>query len=507
MATARKQPPVVTPQRAVLYARISDDRAEADGQLRQVGVRTQEGDLRAEAARLGWGVGWVIIENDTSAFKTRLVALPDGRKEMRVIRPGFRRVLDLLMGPADGLLALDLDRVARDQRDLADLKDLLEHFKVPRPRVASITGSLKLDNDADIAMAEVMVSIANKASRDTRRRVRRSRQRLASEGRFGGGPRRYGHVLEDGRQVVVPHEAAVIREAAERVLSGVGLIGIANDLNTRGVATVKGGRWTMGTLRDILLQPRIAGLMHYEGEVLEGVESCWEPIVARETWEALCALLNSPERRTTPGPSPKHLLTHLALCGHPSHTDDDRPHLIHGFSGQGNYRAPSYRCALSGHLRVHSERLDEYVEAVVIGLLRRPDATELLAPRVEVDVAGLAAEANMLRARLSELGDLVESGDMGAAEYRKRKDRLTERIASAELELTAAAGTSPLAGIAGRPDAGEIWSGLSLPARKAVIAALFEEVVVLPAKRGTPVFDETRVRLAPRGVAEAAAVA
>lgn len=84
---------------------------------------------------------------DTSAFKRRTVALPGGRKAERVVTPGFRRALELLQsGQADGLLALDLDRIARDPRDLEDLIDVVESH-TPHVPVESVTGSLRLANE------------------------------------------------------------------------------------------------------------------------------------------------------------------------------------------------------------------------------------------------------------------------------------------------------------------------------------------------------------------------
>jgi site-specific DNA recombinase len=43
-------------------------------------------------------------------------------------------------------------------------------------------------------------------------------------------------------------EAALIREAARRALSGEGLFGIASDWNRRGIATVTGARWSTRSL-------------------------------------------------------------------------------------------------------------------------------------------------------------------------------------------------------------------------------------------------------------------
>jgi site-specific DNA recombinase len=482
MGTTRK------PTAAVLYCRISDAR---NGDC--AGVHDQEADLRAHAGKLGWGIlEPPIVENDTSAFKRRQVTLPNGDKAMRVVRPGWRAMLDdLATGRADGLLALDLDRAARDPRDLEDLIDVVEG-RLPRIPVESITGSLKLGNDADVTMARIMVAVANKSSRDTARRVTRAMLRVAGEGRFTGGSRPFGHDV-DG--TVREDEAGEIRKAAEAVLSGVGLRGVVRELNTREVPTRRGGRWTSQSLRGLLLQPRLAGLMAYDGEILDGVTPLWQPILERDQWEAVRAVLNNPERRTSPGPTPKWLGSCLYRCGHPDHIDADPPvTMVHGSSGAG---VAVYKCSQGQHVIRVGAPLDAHVEAVIVERLSRPDAVDLLAPRAQVDIAALAGEANALRARIVEAGDLWEDGTLTAAQFRARKARLVDKLEAVEATMAAGSGSTPLTGLAGRPDAGAVWAGLDLARRRAVLDTLMT-VTVLPAIRRGRGFDEATVRIEPR---------
>ena len=145
--------------RAVVYVRISDD-PEGTGR----GVDRQEADCRAFAAARGWEVAVVFKENDTSAFKQRVITLPGGERVRRVIRPEFRAMLKCLAdGQAEVMIAYDLDRAVRDPRDLEDLIDskVLNGYGV-----CSVTGSLRLDTDSDVAMARVLVAMANKSSAD-----------------------------------------------------------------------------------------------------------------------------------------------------------------------------------------------------------------------------------------------------------------------------------------------------------------------------------------------------
>ncbi len=179
MSTTPKRGAAATkPTKAIILARISDDKAEEEK-----GVTDQVADGRKLARR--WA-GRSAPTPPTSSWRTTprrssargsgsLTAgwscVPSGP-----VPPHARPAR---LGPADGLIAADLDRTARDPRDLEDLIDVVES-KVPRIPVESVSGSLKLANDADITMARVMVAVANKSSRDTSRRVSRTRLRQAA---------------------------------------------------------------------------------------------------------------------------------------------------------------------------------------------------------------------------------------------------------------------------------------------------------------------------------------
>src|SRR5216117_375236 len=72
----------------------------------------------------------------------------------------------------------------------------------------------------------------------------------------------------------------------------------------------------------MLLEPRVAGLRGHNGTLYES--DYIEPIVSREQWEAVKAILTDPARRTsnngTPGTSARggvarYLLTGLIWCG------------------------------------------------------------------------------------------------------------------------------------------------------------------------------------------------
>lgn len=172
---------------ALLLVRISDaDPGDIFGVARQVQ------DTIRHAGRMGWPVGMILVENDTSAFKRRKIKLPNGESQLRTVRPKFRRALELLSkGTYRRFMTYHLDRTVRDPRDLEDLIDVVEGSR-PRIVVASCTGSLRMANDSDITSARIHCAIANQASRDASRRVSRKRREKAEEGQFAGGCRAFG---------------------------------------------------------------------------------------------------------------------------------------------------------------------------------------------------------------------------------------------------------------------------------------------------------------------------
>jgi DNA invertase Pin-like site-specific DNA recombinase len=194
MATARPK--------AILLARLSDNRDDVD--LTDEGIPSGLDDqirrMRERAAQLGWDV-WKVIKNPRlSAYKRRKVTLPDGRREYRVVRPDLREALaDLSAGRASALLCLDLDRAFRDPKDLQDLIDVVEH-SAHAVVVESATGSLHMEKGRDNFDAEIRVLVANKASRDTARRVAAARERQRSTASTAGFVGRTDSVWERRRR-------------------------------------------------------------------------------------------------------------------------------------------------------------------------------------------------------------------------------------------------------------------------------------------------------------------
>jgi site-specific DNA recombinase len=308
--------------------------------LSEKGITRQKEDILALAGKLGVEISEWYPENDTTAFKKKRIRLPNGRSVWRVMRPEFRQMLaDFEDGKIEGVIFYDIDRLARQPRDLEDLIDLVEYYKRP---VESVTGQIDLRTSNGRAMARVLVAMANKSSEDTARRVARARLQRAQEGRGGnlrGSRRRFGF-QEDG--TVNSAEAKVIRAAAKRFLAGESWSGLVKIFEASGQRPVMARYWSMGSIRQILLSPSVAGIAVYNGSLRkenqegrphnlyfdpegvalrdaagEYIAGNWKPILSVKVWKVLVTESEGRKKGQvfSAKGTRKYLLTGMLRCG------------------------------------------------------------------------------------------------------------------------------------------------------------------------------------------------
>ena len=476
---------------AAAYVRISEDKL-GDA----AGVGRQEEDCRALASRNGWTITEIYTENDTSAYQRRTVRLPDDTVALRVFRPAFRKLLaDLASGAVDALVAYDLDRVARDPRDLEDLIGIVERRKIP---TTAVTGNLDLSTDAGILVARINVAVANKSSRDTGRRVARKHLELAQQGKVGGGGTRpYGYGPD--RRTIVEAEASVIREVAARILAGESLTGVGKDLTARGVPTVQGAtRWTTPSVRSIVAKARNAGLREHNGEIVGA--ATWPAILDLDVWQQVMAALKD---RAAHGSSNqlRAWLTGVlfcSLCGKQ----------LHNCTTQSAPGVRVYRCwkprGGCGKIAITTDHCHDTVRDWILDYLRRPDVilalTAASARGSAAQVRSQAAEDEQL---LKELATQLGQRKFTMAEYMAAREPVVQRLGRAKgiLDVYVPAGVRTLLKAAELEPA---WKQMRPQQRREVARLVFAHGInVLPANRGIrdskgrSVFDPTRLQPIP----------
>lgn len=418
--------------RAAIYVRISDDKA---GQ--GLGVERQREDCLALVERNGWQLVDVFDDNDISAFSGKP-------------RPGYLAMNErIAAGEVDVVVAWHPDRL---HRNLAELVTWVPMLNEARATVATVTGGdYKLETPDGRMTAYLAGIIAARESEHKRERVRRTMRQNAELGKAHGQTRTYGlrgeRLATGGHSwEIVEDEAAVIREAAERVLSGEAMLAIVRDLNRREILSAKGKAWSVSALRTILLSARIAGWTSHtpgrtrdEGAPWAGgpftAPAEWPAIVDRSTVERMRRILADPSRRRGSSGRTYLLSGGLAVCAACGHNlvgkpDGERRAYVCNPKGSVSGRG-------CGRLHIKAEALESYV----IESVREAHATGRF--DVEVRDAGTAvepasdvwAEIERLRAKRKQLAEDEANDLIDREEWLARRAILDRRLDEAERDL------------------------------------------------------------------------
>lgn len=452
--------------RAAIYVRISADR-----EGRELGVERQEQDCRALAERRGLTVAYVASDNDISA-STRSTKP----------RPAYKKLLaDVDAGIISAIIASTSSRLTRRPREWEDLIDLYERTGVHIYFVRS-------NDPLDLSTARGRRHARDDAARDAEyaeeisELARRERAQRREQGRWNGGKRPFG--WEKDGTTPRPDEQAMIRAACEAVLAGISLRSLARRWTAEGRPTPQGGQdWIPNTIRDIIRNPRIAGLMPDERP------ATWPAIVDEGVWRGVCAVLDDPSRDSGRGPA--RLLTSIAYCGvcDPDGTGARRPSVCGGTDYRKN---PLYTCGVKRHLCRRSEPVDRWVTDVILTWLAR----ERIAPPPRAEAAPLASLAAGLRARRTEAAALFAAGKIDAAQLGLITVTVNTELVVVEAQLVAATSGRALSGLPHDLDSlREGWASWDLDRRRAILRATGLRIVVYPPGRGAKRFDPATVRI------------
>lgn len=458
----------------MIYTRISKDREGAG-----LGVERQRSDCQQLADRLGWTVVDAFADNDISAYS--------GRK-----RPGYDSMLEALRsGRAKGLIAWHADRLHRRPIELEDFIDLCDAKAIDVRTVQS--GNVDLSTASGRMVARMLGAAARHEVEHNVERQKRAKQQAALDGKFRGGRRSFGY--ESDGMTVRPNEANAIRKAADNLISGVSVRQIARDWNTAGLRTAFGGNeFDSRDVRKVLLRPRNAGIVLHEGKRLD--TGTWEPIIDRDTFHAVEAVLRDPSRQVAVSMERKYQGSGVYRCGKCGAPMRAASHN----RGPDGWRR-TYSCSRASHLARDVEHVDAYVDEIVIGLLSRPDAQIRLGGPV-VDIVALQAKRKGLRDKLGALvlsfnRDEIDGEQLktGTADLRAQEQEIEARLAGAR--SASALAKLVLAG----DDLRETWSDTPPDVRGKVIDTLMT-VTILPGARGRKpgggYFDPDSVRVDPK---------
>lgn len=459
----------------VIYSRISDDPTG-----RAAGVDRQREECQALADARGVEIIDTLVDNDLSATT--------GKR-----RPGFERVLELVRdGRIDTIVVWHTDRLYRLPRDLEPIIDLADGRKL---RFLTVEASeLDLNTPAGRMGARILAAVSANEVEHKAQRQRSAGDQRAARGMPTTRPG-YGYRRADGADVIDEAEAAVVREAARRLLDAESLRSIAADLNRRGVPSPAGSPWQAQTLRQLIRRPSLAGLRTHRGHVVGEFDEQLHPaILDRDTHDRIVALLDDPARVASAGVGQpaQHLLSGLAECGRCGGKMKRLPPWAPKPGQAGKPVRAAYACGDCHKVRRLQQPVDELVTDILLRRLEQEDAEEFFATGDPEAVRATRDAIAAVTARLASAADLFAAGQIDAAQLgritaagRAERDQHEAALAAALPPVLPRDALGPLARAA--------WASYDVERRRTVLATVMR-VTIMPSGPGRE-FDPALIRV------------
>jgi len=418
---------MTVPLRAALYLRVSTARqAEHD-----VSIPDQKRQGEAYCASRGYQLVETYVEPGASATNDR--------------RPEFQRMIEAgtsKPAPFDVVIVHSFSRFFRDHFELEFYVRKLAKNGV---KLVSITQEMG-DDPMHVMMRQIMALFDEYQSKENAKHVIRALKENARQGFWNGSlpPIGYRVVAAEQRGAKVkkkleidPLHAETVRLIYRLALHGDGAKGqmgvknIVSHLNRNRIFTRDGGRWGIGQVHRILTRRTYMGEHEFNKRakskelkpVSEIVVVPVPPIIERETFDAVQALLKARHPTVTPsavisGPTMLTGLIHCAKCG-------GAMTIRTGKGGRYRYYACSMKArqgptACEG-MAVPMDKLDDLVASHLEDRLLQPERLETIlatvldrrqerSERQHEHIGELNRRAAESEARLKRLYDAIEAG-------------------------------------------------------------------------------------------------
>jgi len=380
------------------------------------------------------------------------------------LRPGYQKMLeDARNGAFDVLVAEALDRLSRDQEDVAGLYKQLSFAGV-----TLVTRSEGEVNELHVGLKGTMNALFLKDLAD---KTRRGIEGCVLNGKSGGG-RAYGYEIarshdEDGERIkgeftINDAEANIIRQIYQEYVNGKSPRAIAIDLNKRLIGAPSGKGWTHSTIignrkrgtgilnNQLYIGKRVWNRHRYQKDPSTGKRiSRLNPkddwivtnvpelrIVSDDLWQNTQEIQNTRARGTRPDARspdwkqrrPKHLFSGLIKCASCDGGMSLVSRIYYGCSNRRN------KGTCDNHLTVRLDRLEEAVLRGLQDRLLTPELTKEFVREYTVEINRLKAEAtahqqgarNKLRNLSVSIDNIVDAIAVGktSTALLKRLDQL-----------------------------------------------------------------------------------
>lgn len=441
------------PRRVVGYVRISRDREK------ETSTESQRVAIEAYCVTRGWQLVKVITEPGRSAFKAS-----------RNSRPGFREAMQLIgSGAADAFVIWKVDRAARNTLDLLTLVRDLEQRGA---EFASVTEQFDTSTSMGRTMLTMVAALAELESAQKSDRAMEWHRHRRLNGAVPAGRPALGY-RKPSPNVLEPDPviAPLVADAAARIADGASVLSVVKSLNAAGVKVTHRG------LTTVLRSPTLIGMAAVSDEalprrggarVLDGAELVpggWEPILDRDVWEKVGAVLNAPGRQTNVGNRMKWPLVPIARC----HCGSAMRHHVDKYTTKtGQHAMGRLLCLDQSCLNgIGYDAVEEAVTAATLELLDADAWNRLRSNTATIDASTAFEE------RLARMWEMVLAGTIEPEEYAEARARWSSEATT----------SAPAVNLPDLDDVRAAWPTLDPQERLLVFRAVIESLTIGPTRR------------------------
>lgn len=447
---------------AAIYTRISRDHAGA-----QASTARQERLCREWVALQGWQTVGVFEDLARSAF------------DPAVVRDAYEDLLELVVSRrVNVVVCWRLDRLARSPGEFERFWAACQSADVG---IASATEPVDSSSPVGVALVRMLVTFAGLESDVRSIRLRAKNREVAERGGPSPGCPPYGY--GPGCRVIIESEAALVREAASRVLGGEVCAAIARDWAARGVAGRSGRPWSPSGIRKMLRGRAICGDRALNGVV--AAEGCWPAILDPLVGAQVRNRLAGRDGRAARQGRTDHVLRGLMRCG----LCNER------LVVESKIGVPLFLCRMKGcrGVSVLKEPTEDWITATVLARISARHAGNHRVRWRRRDAGAAIASLDAITQALYGLNSAYfVRGELTHPEWLRARDELIWK------SLNQIARAMPQRHPRGMPPAvpiwraGEIWAELAVPARREVMLAELARVIVHPSPNGARMWHPDR---------------
>ena len=244
----QKGKPLDSSEGGVIYARYSSH-AQKDASIEQ-----QVREAQAYAAELGIPIREVYADRAITGKTDR--------------RPNFQKMMkDAEKGKFHYVIAWKSNRMGRNM-----LQAMINEARLQELGIRVLYTEEDFDDTAAGRFAlRSMMNVNQFYSENMAEDIRRGLRDNAQNCKLTNGSLPFGYKKgEDLRYELDPPKDDIVREIFGRVACGEAFVDIANDLNARGIRTVRGNRWGKGSFHAMLVNERYRGIYIYDDIRVEG---------------------------------------------------------------------------------------------------------------------------------------------------------------------------------------------------------------------------------------------